>query len=309
MENLVTGGAGFIGSHLIEKLLKDKQKVICIDNFSTGREKNIEKFFSNPNFKFFQKDITKSFDFNVQQIWHLACPASPKYYLKNPIKTSNTNFNGTLNVLELAKRYNSKVLFTSSSEIYGDPVKYPQDENYQGSPNPNGIRSCYSEGKRMAESLSFDYMRLHNIDIKIARIFNTYGPNINENDGRVISNFISAGLRNENLRIFGDGNQTRSFCYINDLIEGLVKLMDSRYNHPINLGNPKEEYQINDLADLIILKTKSMAKKSYFPFLKDDPKKRKPSIEKANKLLDWSPSTGINEGLDYTIEHFKKSNL
>tara|TARA_B100000212_G_scaffold284210_1_gene224471 strand:- start:1299 stop:2228 length:930 start_codon:yes stop_codon:yes gene_type:complete len=309
LENLVTGGAGFIGSHLIEKLLRDKQKVICIDNFSSGRKKNIEKFFSNPNFQFFQQDITKSFDFDVQQIWHLGCPASPKYYLRNPIKTSNINFNGTLNVLELAKKYNSKVLFTSSSEIYGDPIKCPQDENYQGSPNPTGIRSCYSEGKRIAESLSFDYMRLHNIDIKIARIFNTYGPNINENDGRVISNFISAGLRNENLRIFGDGNQTRSFCYINDLIEGLVKLMDSKYNHPINLGNPKEEYQINDLADLIIFKTKSMAKKSYFPFLKDDPKKRKPSIDMANKLLDWHPTTGINEGLDYTIEHFKKINL
>lgn len=309
MKNLITGGAGFIGSHLIKKLLNDKQKVICIDNFSTGSEKNIEKFFSNPSFKFFKQDITKSFDYEVQQIWHLACPASPKYYLKNPIKTSNINFNGTLNVLELAKKYNAKVLFTSSSEIYGDPLKCPQDENYKGSLNPTGIRSCYSEGKRIAESLSFDYMRLHNIDIKIARIFNTYGPNMNEKDGRVISNFISAGIRNENLKIFGDGNQTRSFCYIDDLIEGLVKLMKSSYNNPINLGNPKEEYQINDIADLIISKTKSMAKKIYYPISEDDPKKRQPLIDRANKLLKWYPSTGINEGLDFTIEHFKKINL
>ena len=241
MTNLITGGAGFIGSHLVDKLINNGEEVICLDNFYTGKKENIQKWIGHPKFELIRHDITQPIQLEVETIWHLACPASPNFYQKNPIKTLKTCFNGSINMLGLAKRLNAKILLASTSEIYGDPEVHPQVEEYRGSVNTIGIRSCYDEGKRISETLFFDYFRSHNIDIKVARIFNTYGPRMDTNDGRVISNFIVQALKSKSLTIYGDGKQTRSFCYVDDMVSGLIKLMNSNNQGPINLGNNDEK--------------------------------------------------------------------
>ncbi len=306
MRNLVTGGAGFIGSHLINRLLNKGEEVICLDNYFTGTKKNINKFLKNPRFEILRHDVTEPILLEVDQIWHLACPASPIHYQKNPIKTSKTIFLGTYNMLGLAKRVNAKFLLASTSEIYGDPEVSPQNETYKGRVNTVGIRSCYDEGKRIAETLASDYERIHGVDIRIARIFNTYGPNMLPNDGRVVSNLIVQSLKNESLTIYGKGSQTRSFCYVDDLVEGLMKLMDSNYSKPLNLGNP-EEYSILELANIIKNKLNKNLNIIYKPLPQDDPLQRKPCIIKAKEFLNWSPTIGLNDGLDQTISYFKES--
>ncbi len=303
---LVTGGAGFIGSNLIKKFLKNNQNVICLDNFSTGNLINIKNFLDNPNFTLIEHDVTKEIDIEASQIWHLACPASPINYQKDPISTSRTNFLGTINMLEIARKLNIKFLFASSSEVYGVPENNTQDESYNGSVNPIGVRSCYTEGKRIAESLCFDYRRVHNIDIKIARIFNTYGPNMLPNDGRVICNFIHNAILDKNLVINGSGKQTRSFCYVDDLIDGLIKFMKLNHNGPMNFGNPKEEYSINQIAELIKNKLNPNIDIENREACIDDPRKRKPNIELAKKLLKWEPELSFEAGLNKTINYFKE---
>ena len=303
---LVTGGAGFIGSNLIKRILKKNQKVICLDNFSSGNLTNIKEFLENPNFTLIKHDVTKKIDIEASQIWHLACPASPINYQKDPISTSRTNFLGTINMLEIARKSNVKFLFASTSEVYGVPEYNPQEENYNGSVNPIGVRSCYTEGKRIAESLCFDYKRMHNIDIKIARIFNTYGPNMLPNDGRVICNFIHNAILDKNLIINGSGKQTRSFCYVDELIEGLMKFMKLNHSGPINFGNPKEEYSINQIAELIKNKLNPNINIENRELCIDDPIKRKPNIELAKKLLDWEPKLSFETGLNKTINYFKE---
>ena len=305
MRNLVTGGAGFVGSHLIKKLLNHKEEVICLDNFFTGRKSNLSSVVNNPLFEIIRHDVTEPITLEVDRIWHLACPASPIHYQYNPIKTSKTSFLGTYNMLGLARRVGARILLASTSEIYGDPEIHPQPENYRGSVNTVGIRSCYDEGKRIAETLCFDYQRMHNVEVRIARIFNTYGPYMLPNDGRVISNFIVQALRNEPLTIYGEGSQTRSFCYIDDLIDGLMNLMNSNYSSPINLGNP-EEFSIVELAKLVKLKINkdlSLIKK---PLPKDDPTQRKPIIDLAKKELNWYPKVNLHSGLNLTIDYFKE---
>ena len=303
---LVTGGAGFIGSNLIKRFLKNNQKVICLDNFSTGNLINIKNFLDNPNFKLIEHDVTKEIEIEASQIWHLACPASPINYQKDPISTSKTNFLGTINMLEIARKTKVKFLLASTSEVYGVSEVNPQNESYNGSVNPIGVRSCYTEGKRIAESLCYDYHRVHDIDIKIARIFNTYGPNMLPNDGRVICNFIRNAMIDKNLIINGSGKQTRSFCYIDDLIEGLLKFMNFNFNGPINFGNPKEEYSINDLAEIIKNKLNPNIEIVKRDVCIDDPLKRKPNIELAKRLLDWEPKLSIETGLNRTINYFKE---
>ncbi len=303
--NLVTGGAGFLGSHLVECLIKNNEEVICIDNLFTGDKRNIEKWKNNPKFEFIRHDITEPIFLEVGKIWHLACPASPVHYQHNPIKTAKTSFLGTYNMLGLAKRLKAKILFTSTSEVYGDPEVHPQPESYRGNVNTIGIRSCYDEGKRIAETLCFDYKRLHNLDVKVARIFNTYGPRMVPNDGRVISNFICQALSNKELTIYGKGDQTRSFCYVNDLIEGLIKLMNSDLSGPVNLGNP-EELRIIDVANIIQKKVPNSAKISFKELPQDDPLQRKPIIKLAEEKLNWRPKTTLSEGLDKTIEYFQQ---
>ncbi len=306
MKNIVTGGAGFIGSHLIDFLMKNGEEVICIDNFSSGFKNNIEYWINHSNFKLIEHDIIKPIEIKADKIWHLACPASIAQYQKDPIKTSKINFIGTLNMLELAKKAKAKFLLASSSEVYGNPKEHPQKEVYWGYVNSIGKRSCYDEGKRIAESLTFDFVRAHNLDIKIARIFNTYGPRIQPSDGRVISNFISQALQNKPLTIYGEGHQTRSFCFIFDLISGLIKLMNSKYNGPINLGNP-EEYSIFNLAHIICDKVGINFKFSRHPLPENDPLARKPDIKLANDCLCWSPKINLSSGLDKTINYFKKN--
>tara|TARA_S200000501_G_scaffold378289_1_gene440201 strand:+ start:593 stop:1516 length:924 start_codon:yes stop_codon:yes gene_type:complete len=304
LRNLVTGGAGFLGSHLIDKLIERGEKVICIDNLSTGNINNISHLLENDSFEFIQHDVINPIKKNCDRIWHLACPASPIQYQKNPIKTTKTSFLGTYNMLGLALSNKARFFFASTSEVYGDPEVSPQHEGYKGSVNTIGTRSCYDEGKRVAESLCFDYFRTHNLEIRIARIFNTYGPRMAKNDGRVVSNFICQSLMNESITVFGEGNQTRSFCYVDDLIEGFIKLMESNSNGPINLGNPNE-FTINELANLVKSKINNKKKISYKPLPEDDPKQRKPDISKAKKELNWEPRYDINRGLDLTIEYFK----
>lgn len=304
---LVTGGAGFIGSHLCEKLLNQGHKVICIDNLLTGSKKNISKYLSNDNFEFVNHDITKPFyRNNIDEVYNLACPASPIHYQKNPVKTIKTCTAGVINILGLAKKNNAKVLQASTSEVYGDPEIHPQNENYNGNVNPIGPRSCYDEGKRCAETLFMDYHREHNLDVRIARIFNTYGPNMAKNDGRVISNFIVQALQDKDITIYGDGSQTRSFQYIDDLIESLIKLMNTRQTKikPVNLGNPIE-ITVNELCDKIVGFTNSKSQKIFEKIPLDDPKRRKPDIELAKKLLNWSPKVDINTGLFKTISYFE----
>ena len=303
--NLITGGAGFLGSHLTEKLLGMGEEVICLDNFFTGSKKNVYHFLSNPNFEIIRHDVTEPIYLEVDNIWHLACPASPRSYQFNPIKTTKTSFLGTYNMLGLANRVNAKFFMASTSEIYGDPEVHPQPESYKGCVNPIGIRSCYDEGKRISESLCFDYYRMNKVDIRVARIFNTYGPNMSENDGRVVSNFIVQALKGEEITIYGDGSQTRSFCYVDDLINGFVSLMESKTMGPVNLGNPSE-FTINELSNLIKNKINKNTKVKYMASPEDDPTQRRPDISFAKEKLGWEPKVDLNQGLDLTIEYFRK---
>ena len=302
---LVTGGAGFIGNHLCRKLLENHNNyIICLDNFYTGNNNNIIDLINNNRFEIIRHDIINKIYLEVDEIYHLACPASPIHYQNNPIKTIKTNILGTLNMLGIAKRVNAKILLTSTSEIYGDPLIHPQPESYNGNTNMIGIRSCYDEGKRVAETLMMDYHREHNIDTKICRIFNTYGPNMNKDDGRVISNFINQALRNEDITIYGSGTQTRCLCYVEDLVDGLIKLMNSDYHNPINLGS-NNELSINNIADLIINLTKSNSNKKYHPLPEDDPKKRCPDLKLSEKILKWKPKIDLENGLKKTISYYK----
>ncbi len=306
--NLVTGGAGFLGSHLIDYLLKKGEEVICIDNYFTGRKKNIEHWLGHPKFELIRHDVVEPIYVEVNKIWHLACPASPIHYQFNPIKTSKTCFIGTLNMLGLARRTNAKILLASTSEVYGDPTMHPQRENYRGNVNPIGIRSCYDEGKRIAESLCFDYLRQNQTDIKVMRIFNTYGPRMFPNDGRVVSNFIINAINNKPLKIYGEGNQTRSFCFVEDLIRGMTKFMESDLNGPINFGNTCE-ITIKDLAELIIKKINPELNIVHEKLPEDDPTQRNPNIDLAKKFLQWEPNVSLNDGIDLTIDYFKNSKL
>ncbi len=305
--NLVTGGSGFLGSHLSKKLLERGEEVICIDNFFTGTKKNLESLLDNPYFEIIRHDVTEPIKIEVDKIWHLACPASPIHYQFNPIKTTKTSFLGTYNMLGLAKRVGAKLLLASTSEVYGDPEVHPQTESYKGSVNTIGIRSCYDEGKRIAETLCSDYQRVHGVDIRIMRIFNTYGPNMRFDDGRVVSNFIIQALKNENITLYGEGEQTRSFCYVDDLIEGMILLMESNYQKPMNIGNPNE-FSIKQLAYLVRDLINPNLEFEYKALPQDDPKQRKPSIILAKEILNWEPKIELEEGLLKTIDWFK-SNL
>jgi UDP-glucuronate decarboxylase len=303
---LVTGGAGFIGSHLCERLLTDNHKVICLDNLFTGSLDNIEHLKINNNFEFVNHDITKPyFRESIDQIYNLACPASPIHYQSNPIKTVKTCTIGVINMLGLAKKNNAKILQASTSEVYGDPDVHPQKEDYNGNVNTIGLRSCYDEGKRCAETLFMDYKREHNLNIAIVRIFNTYGPNMTKNDGRVVSNFITQALQNDNITIYGDGSQTRSFQFIDDLVEGLIKMMNSDNVGPINLGNPIE-LSMTDLSYKVIKLTNSSSDVIYKKLPKDDPKRRRPDISLAKSTLNWSPVIDLETGLKKTINYFKQ---
>ncbi len=303
---LVTGGAGFLGSHLCEALLKQGHEVLCLDNYFTGSKLNILHLMSNPFFELVRHDVTQPFEVEVDEIYNLACPASPIHYQQDPIKTINTSVMGAINMLELAKQLNCKILQTSTSEVYGDPTIHPQTEEYWGNVNPIGIRSCYDEGKRCAETLFFDYYRERQVRIKVVRIFNTYGPNMHPNDGRVVSNFIIQALRGQDITIYGDGSQTRSFCYCDDLIKGLITMMETPddITGPINLGNPTE-FTIKQLAEIIIELTGSSSKIKFLPAVSDDPQKRKPDISKAKDILQWEPTVELRAGLVKTIDYFR----
>lgn len=304
---LVTGGAGFIGSHLCEKLVNENHNVICLDNFFTGRKENIVNLLQFPNFELVRHDITMPYYAEVDEIYNLACPAAPIHYQYNPIKTIKTSVMGAINLLGLAKRTNAKILLASTSEVYGDPLIHPQIEEYWGNVNPIGIRSCYDEGKRCAETLFMDYYRQNKVRIKIVRIFNTYGPKMNLNDGRVVSNFIIQALKNKDITIYGDGNQTRSFQYVDDLVEAIIRMMttDDSIIGPINIGNPNE-FTILELAKKVIQLTSSNSKLVFKQLPSDDPRKRQPDITLANKILDWNPKIEIDEGLAYSINYFEK---
>ncbi|SKC69938.1 UDP-glucuronic acid decarboxylase family protein [Maledivibacter halophilus] len=304
---LITGGAGFLGSHLCERLLKEGNEVICVDNLLTGSKENIRYLLENRDFKFIEHDIIAPLDIEVHEIYNLACPASPVHYQRDPIHTIKTNIIGSMNMLEIAKKYKAKILQASTSEIYGDPHMHPQSEEYRGNVNSIGPRACYDEGKRCSETLFFDYHRKYDLNIKVVRIFNTYGPRMSPRDGRVVSNFIIQALRNKDITVYGDGRQTRSFCYVKDLISGLIKMMESKNDilGPMNLGNP-EEYSVLQLANKIICLTKSNSKIVYKPLPQDDPVRRKPDIKKAKDKLNWTPETKLDDGLKNTIEYFKK---
>jgi UDP-glucuronate decarboxylase len=303
MRILVTGGAGFIGSHLIDRLMTEGHEVICLDNFYTGHRRNLLHWLNHPYFELIRHDVTEPIRLEVDQIYHLACPASPVHYQYNPVKTIKTNVLGTLNMLGLAKRVKARFLLTSTSEVYGDPEVHPQTEEYRGNVNPIGIRSCYDEGKRVAETLSFDYHRQNNVDIRVARIFNTYGPRMLENDGRVVSNFVVQALQGNPLTLYGSGSQTRSFCYVSDLVDGLMRLMNGDYIGPVNLGNP-DEYTILELAQAVQSMVNPDAELIYKPLPQDDPQRRKPDITKAKTFLNWSPTVPLQDGLKLTISDF-----
>lgn len=304
---LVTGGAGFIGSHLVDRLLRSGHNVICVDNFSTGSAQNIEHLRKHPRFELMQCDVTTPFSVEVDEIYNLACPASPIHYQKDPLQTIKTSVVGAMNLLDIAKRLRCKILQASTSEVYGDPLLNPQPENYWGNVNPIGLRSCYTEGKRCAEALFFDYHRQYGIEIKIARFFNTYGPRMHHEDGRVVSNFIVQALRGDPITIFGDGLQTRSFCFVDDLIEGIIQLMASaaEVTGPINLGKP-EERTIRDLAEKIVERTGSASELVFRDLPGDDPRQRQPDISHAKRLLGWEPVVPLDDGLDLTIEYFRQ---
>ena len=304
MRVLVTGGAGFLGSHLIDRLMEQGDDVICLDNFFTGHKRNIQHWMDNPYFELIRHDITEPIRLEVDRIYHLACPASPVHYQYNPVKTIKTNVLGTLNMLGLAKRVKARFLLASTSEVYGDPDVHPQPEEYRGNVNTIGIRSCYDEGKRVAETLAFDYHRQNNVDVRVMRIFNTYGPRMFENDGRVVSNFIVQALKGIPLTVYGDGSQTRSFCYVADLIEGMMRLMDGEHIGPINIGNPGE-YTILQLAETIQKMVNPDAELTFKPLPQDDPLQRQPDITKAKNLLGWEPKINLEEGLKMTIEDFR----
>lgn len=307
MRILVTGGAGFLGSHLCERLVKEGNDVICLDNYFTGRKKNIEHLMDCHNFELLRHDITMPVFLEVDQIYNLACPASPVHYQYNAVKTIKTSVMGAINVLGLAKRVRARVLQASTSEVYGDPHVHPQQESYWGNVNPIGIRSCYDEGKRVAETLFFDYHRMNKVDIRVMRIFNTYGPRMHPNDGRVVSNFIVQALKGIDITIYGDGSQTRSFCYVDDNIEGMIRLMNKdNFLGPVNIGNPGE-FTIKELAEKVISLTGSKSKLLFSHLPSDDPKQRKPDISLANQMLGWKPTVALEDGLKKTIGYFKNN--
>lgn len=302
--NLVTGGAGFLGSHLVDRLMQGGEEVICLDNYFTGRKVNVEQWIGHPRFELIRHDVTEPIRLEVDRIWHLACPASPIHYQHNPIKTAKTSFLGTYNMLGLARRIGARLLLASTSEVYGDPEVHPQDEEYRGSVNTIGPRSCYDEGKRIAETLCFDYQRMHGTDFRVMRIFNTYGPRMLPDDGRVVSNFIVQALRGEPLTLYGDGSQTRSFCYVDDLIEGMIRLMNGSHCGPINIGNPCE-FTIRQLAELIRAKINPNLVFIEKPLPQDDPLQRQPVIKLAQQELGWQPEVTLDQGLDATINYFR----
>ena len=305
---LVTGGAGFIGSHLCERLINAGEDVLCVDNYFTGSKKNVEHLLSNPLFEIMRHDVTFSLYVEVERIFNLACPASPVHYQFDPVQTTKTSVHGAINMLGLAKRVKARILQASTSEVYGDPEVHPQPESYWGKVNPIGIRSCYDEGKRCAETLFFDYHRQHGVDIKVIRIFNTYGPRMNPNDGRVVSNFIVQALRGEDITIYGDGQQTRSFCYVDDLVEGMLRMMDSEkgFHGPVNIGNPGE-FTMLQLAEKVLKLVGGKSKLVHKPLPQDDPKQRKPVIDLAkDKLNGWQPKVNLDDGLKETVAYFRK---
>ena len=303
---LVTGGAGFLGSHLCDRLLEEGNDVICLDNLFTGSKDNIRHLLSNHYFEFIRHDVTEPINLEVDQIYNLACPASPVHYQYNAIKTAKTSVLGAMNMLGLAKRTKARILQASTSEVYGDPKVHPQPESYWGSVNPIGIRSCYDEGKRLAETLFFDYHRQNGVDIRVIRIFNTYGPRMNPSDGRVVSNFIVQALRGEDITVYGDGTQTRSFCYVDDLIDGMIRMMETEdFIGPVNLGNPGE-FTMLELAEKVISLTGSGSKIVHEPLPSDDPAQRRPVIDLAKEKLGWQPSVDLTDGLERTIEYFRK---
>ena len=305
MATLVTGGAGFLGSHLCERLLAQDQEVLCMDNFFTGRRSNVAHLLDNPNFELIRHDVVDPFKVEVGRIYNLACPASPVHYQFNPIKTVKTSVMGAINGLGLAKRVGARILQASTSEVYGDPEVHPQPESYRGNVNPIGLRACYDEGKRCAETLFFDYHRENKVDIRVVRIFNTYGPRMLPDDGRVVSNFIVQALRGEDLTLYGDGSQTRSFCYVDDLIEAMIRTMEQDDTvGPVNIGNPVE-FTIRELADAVLSKIDTKSKVVEEPLPSDDPTQRKPDISLAQKVLGWNPGIELSEGLDRTIPYFK----
>jgi UDP-glucuronate decarboxylase len=305
MVNLVTGGAGFIGSHLCERLLARGEEVLCLDNFFTGSKDNIAHLLGDKRFELVRHDVTETFRVEVDRIYNLACPASPVHYQYNPIKTVKTNVMGALNMLGLARRVKARILQASTSEVYGDPAEHPQRESYWGNVNPIGHRSCYDEGKRVAETLFFDYHRQNKVDIRVVRIFNTYGPRMSPDDGRVVSNFITQALRGEPITLYGDGEQTRSFCYVSDLVEGMIRMMDCEdFTGPVNIGNPGE-FTIRELAEMTIELTGSASKLEHRPLPADDPVRRKPDITLAQEKLGWNPTVPLREGLARTVDYFK----
>ena len=305
---LVTGGAGFIGSHLCERLVNEGNSVICLDNFYSGSKENIWHLIGHPGFELVRHDVTMPYRVEVDEIYNLACPASPVYYQYDPIQTTKTSVFGTFHMLGLAKRTKARILQASTSEVYGDPVQHPQSEDYWGNVNPIGIRSCYDEGKRCAESLCFDYHRIHGVEVKVIRIFNTYGPRMAENDGRVVSNFVVQALKGEDLTIYGDGSQTRSFQYISDLVEGMIRMMASPegFTGPVNLGNPGE-FTMLELAEKVLAKVGGKSKIVFKPLPQDDPKMRRPDISLAKKELGWEPKVTLDEGLDKVIDYFRRT--
>jgi len=306
MATLITGGAGFLGSHLCERLLEQDLEVLCMDNFFTGRRRNVSHLLENPNFELIRHDVVDPLKAEVDRIYNLACPASPVHYQYNPIKTVKTSVMGAINCLGLAKRVGARILQASTSEVYGDPEVHPQPESYRGNVNPIGLRACYDEGKRCAETLFFDYHRENNVDIRVVRIFNTYGPRMLPDDGRVVSNFIVQALKGEDITLYGDGSQTRSFCFVDDLIEAMIRTMEQDDTvGPVNIGNPVE-FTIRELADAVLGKIKSASKIVEMPLPSDDPTQRKPDISLAKKILNWEPKVELSEGLDQTIPYFKE---
>ncbi len=304
---LVTGGAGFIGSHVCERLIRAGHEVLCVDNYFTGRRRNIEQLLDSARFETMRHDVTFPLYVEVDRIYNLACPASPVHYQSDPVQTTKTSVHGAINMLGLAKRVRARILQASTSEVYGDPEVHPQPESYWGRVNPVGVRSCYDEGKRCAETLFFDYYRQHQVDIKVIRIFNTYGPRMHPNDGRVVSNFIVQALRGEDITIYGDGKQTRSFCYVDDLVEAMLRVMETEkgFTGPINLGNPGE-FTMLELAEKVLTLVGSRSKLVFAPLPQDDPRQRKPDISLAQSKLDWSPKVGLDDGLKATIDYFRR---